>query len=319
MAAHRSAREAIRTLQARYRMEQVHPKAELMSEGVYVRRNNDALIHSGKVGEADGTILIQSGEVRAVTRKWQPGGATSFSASRMSGSRSLGLQDVWQRLLLSHAGTDSQPLPLEEFVRTATGPVRASARTTDGREVVTVSFAVGAGDARRDRTFELDAGVNYLIRKTTVAAPGVDDRTVAEVEEFRELKPGVFVPQRCRTIHSRGGKPVNEWVVELSDVRVNDPVPAERMTLPAIPPGTVLTDRMHQTRYPVDSAWNRIGAETSSPVLKVSAPAGESTDYTTQSPGEPRPLAHYVVAAAAALLAVAAAVWGTRRWRARSV
>lgn len=318
LTAHRAARESIRTFQAEFKVERMHPKQAILQTGIYLRSPDGVLIRVGKEGESTGDILVKAGEARTVSRNWAKGNKVNFRASRDSGTHQLGLSDVWQRLLLANYGPNQQTLPFERFVETATSPVRTSSSRESGREIVTVVFSVGTGKEQRDYRLEFDGGVNYLIRKTVLTAPGTEGRTEGEIERFLEAQPGVFVPLQNHVRSYKGGSLDGEWVYSVSNVVVNAPVPADRLKLPAIPSGTILKDRVHETEYPVNENWNRIGPAKPSPVMRVGQPSSEPSEYTAQSTAEARPTSHWIMIGSVVALAAAGAAWVVIRWRRRA-
>jgi hypothetical protein len=313
--AHRAARESIRTLQASFKIETVHPRLAVVGTGTYLRSPDGVLIRVGKEGEATNDTLVKGGEMRMVGRNWSAGNKLKYTATRASGSHMLGLSDIWQRLLLSHYGPNQQTLPFEQYVETATSKVRASRSREGEREIITVTMSVGSGREQRDLVFEFDAKVNYLMRKGTLTAPGENGRDEAEIVQFLEVQPGVFVPVQCRARSYKDNAVEQELLYTLTDPIVNAPVPANRLTLPAIPSGTVLKDRIHDTKYPIDANWNQIGPATPNPILRVGGPSSEPVEYTTQSATEPRPMWHLIILVSVLVLLTAGAVWGVRRWR----
>jgi hypothetical protein len=315
-AAHRAARESIRTLQTRFTLtiERAHPKSVSMTSGTYLRSPDGVLLRVGQEGKATGDTLVKGGETRTVGRNWSPGNKIAYLASRQPGSHILGPSDAWQRLLLSTYGPDRQTMPFERFIETASGPVRASTAREGGREIVTVTLSVvGSQKQQIEHRIEFDAGVNYLVRKLVVTTPGVDERSEAEIEQFIEAQPGVFVPVKCRARSYKGSSLDSGYLLALSDTVVNAPVPPERLALPTVPSGTVLTDMVHQTKYPIDSNWNRIGPAKPAPMMKVGSPASEST----RSDSEPFSTSRLILLVSTLVLLMAGAAWGICRWRRR--
>lgn len=317
LAAHRSARESIRTLQAQFKHEEILPRQVVTGSGTYLRSPEGVFIRSGKEGEGTRDTLVKAGEARSVTRSWTKENKIDFRATRDSGTHMLGLDDIWQRLLLAHYGPNQQTLPFEQYIETASGPVRASSSREGGREIITVVYSVGAGKEQRDRRVEFDGGVNYLIRKYTQTTPGYDGRTEGEIEEFLEAQPGVFVPLRNRARSYKGSTVAGEWLYSISNPVVNAPVSADRLKLPAIPSGTILKDRVHETEYPVDGNWNRIGPAKPSPMIWAGSPPSEPAEYTAQSTTEPRSTAQLIIIGSAVLIVAAGATWIVIRWRRR--
>jgi hypothetical protein len=313
--AHRAARESIRTLYAQFKIERVKPNPAVLGTGTYLRSPDGVRISVGTEGKSIDDTLVKSGETRVVHRTWAPDKKIQFTARLDSGSEMLGLRDIWQRLLLSTYGSDRQIVPLERFIESATGPVRASKSREGNGEIIAVTFTIGTGQQEQEVRLEFDSRVNYLVRKMVISAPG--ESNVAEITEFREAQPGVFVPLQCRVRTYEVTELKDDHIISISNVVVNAPVQADRLTLPAIPSGTVVTDRIHNTKYPVDGDWNRIGPVTPSPIAPVAPSSLPTGGFTAQSTSEPTATSHWIVYASAGVLLVAGLVWGVRRWLGR--
>jgi hypothetical protein len=318
LTAHRAARESIRTVQANYKVETILPKAETYGAGKFLRTPDGTLFRTGKEGETASDILIGGGQTRLVGRTWNKG-KIQYTASLMTGTQSLGLMDMWQRLLLSNYGPDLQTMPLEQYIETATKGPAFDEKRRDGRPLAIVTFTIGTGREAMEHRAELDSNVNYLVRKHTISPPSRNSRSEAEIVEFIEPQPGVFVPVKCRMRHYKGDEIDQEMMYSLSDAVVNADVPKERLKLPTIPSGTLLSNRIEEKRYPVDESWRQIGPAQPAPTLKLGDPAKISTEFTTQSVGEPRSWSSWIISISAGLFAVSAVAWLFLRWRRSSV
>jgi hypothetical protein len=320
LTAHRSARESIRTLQAQFKHEELIPRQVETGSGTYLRSPEGVLVRAGKEGKVTRDTLVKTGEARTVSRNWPKENKINFRATLDTGTQMIGLSDIWQRLMLSHYGPNQQTLPFEQYIETATGPVRASSSREEGREIVTVTAVFSVGDGKDqyliERRDEFDGGVNYLIRKSTQTVSGEDGRTEGVIEEFLEAQPGVFVPIRNRARSYKGSTVEGEWLYSISNIVVNAPVSADRLKLPAIPSGTILNDRIHETEYPVNENWVRIGPAKPSPKVRAPAPS-QPSEFKSPSTSEPRSTAHFIMIGSVALIVAGGAAWAVRRWRRR--
>jgi len=313
--AHQSARESIRTVQANFRVEFVHPKAEVVGTGTYLRTPDGTLIRSGKEGETAIDTLYAGGQSRTVARAWRKGkDQVQYNASIAPVTQSYGLLDMWQRLLLSNYGSNLQTMPLEQFVDTATDRPKLKLSRKDGRSLAIVSFPIGSGNESRRLDFELDSQVNYLVRRSTVTHPSAG-YSQAEILEFFEPQPGVFMPVKCRARSYKGDELTQESLYSLTDVAVNIEISKEKLKLPSMPSGTLVADRIQGTQYPVDSSWVQIGPSKPNPIIKVGAPAKEFAEFTTQSVDEPTSWSAKITYVFGALLGAAILAWLLMRWR----
>ncbi|MBX9624430.1 MAG: hypothetical protein K2X82_11530 [Gemmataceae bacterium] len=316
LAAHRAARESIRTLKLSYKLEKQVPDRTIMGAGVYLRSGDVAVL---RIERDDGSMSVaqtKNGETRHVSKTLSPGKQARYLASRQSGSQTLGLTDIWQRLMFSHVGLDQQSLPFEQYIRTASGPVRASSTRRDNREVVTVIVPIGVGDTVQERRYEFDSGHNYSIAKHFISFSSSRERSEAEVLGYQDFGSGIFLPTATRMRTYKGDAIEQEWTATFSDVVVNAPLPEGQLALPVIPSGTDLIDRIEHLRYPVDSNWKRTGPAKTFHPIRVEAPAESVAEFHTQTEAEPRPSYHWVIFASVVALATAGVIWGVRRWRA---
>ena len=105
-----------------------------------------------------------------------------------------------------------------------------------------------------------------------------------------------------------------ELLATLSNLKVNEPIDKDVFTLPPIPAGTLLHDRIDGTRYPIDQDWKAIGPKVANPIISLPIrSSGAASDYHAQSEQEPRPWWTWLLPAAAAVLAAAGLLWLYRR------
>ncbi len=184
--------------------------------------------------------------------------------------------------------------------------------TTDGGRAL-VYLDVRDPEGRRYEVW-VDPGVNYLVRKLVghrTLPNGSRARMEEEVVSFREVKPGLFVPERLAHSLSFDGKWFEKGEAALSNIRVNGPLPEGYFAL-KFPPGTMVSDHERGIGYRVGPGGQPTGV---APV----APAPPLAQVGTQTPltADERRWHWYHIAliACAALLAlgVAGMVWRRRR------
>src|SRR5262249_21616158 len=150
------------------------------------------------------------------------------------------------------------------------------------------------------------------LQNTRIAPPR---RGVCQVTDFIEPEPGVVFPVRVRRDHYRGGELYETTATSLADVVINKPVPAAALSLPAIPPGTALTDQLEGRRGRIDSTWNWTGPTTPlRRVVKV-GPGDAGVTGAAPSPSEPTSTARWVLLVSVAVLLLAAGLVVARRFR----
>ena len=322
-AGHRAAVGSIRTLSAAFVYEATAPKAAVVTWGRYWRSPDAVRIQEGKEGEFTSDHLVKGGEVRQVARGWSKANPVRYLAARRPGTEMLGLADVWVGMQLAVIGPAAEPMGFDRLLEVATRPPRATRETMGGRPCVRVDVGwVTFGGSPTDVAIWFDIGHNYLVRKTVWTDPKDGQQSlVAEVTEFAEPIPGVVVPVKCHRLQPPGvAGDVTDTVMSLSDLRVNQDIPARVFELPAIPANTTVSDQIKGSRYPADSNWNPIGPSTPYSRYKVAAPAPEmvETGHSSASQSEPESAARWVIYASVAVLVVAIGYWVVRRVRGRS-
>jgi hypothetical protein len=312
-AAHRAAREAITTVDARYVCEGIVPEKAVLDSGRYIRTPNAVRVLQGQEGKSSFDILVSAGESRMVSRQWSTG-KTRFDASRASSAQTIGLCDVWHGLLFTFFARENQPVTFERFVEFASEPPQVRQEQIDGREVIHVRVAIENASKRNLFSFEFDQGKNYLVRRVKFWREGADGHSEAEINEFVEARPGVFLPLKCHRKSFWQGKLVNESIVSIKDQKVNEPVDERLLLLPPIPSGTVVHDRARELKYKIDTNWKQIGTSTPSPIYKIGGPHDE-TRFDGPSQSEPTKKTHWVFLISALLIVGGGVLWLLQRWR----
>jgi hypothetical protein len=302
---HNAARESISTFSADFQYEQTQPKQAVIAHGKYWRSLDVVRIREGEEGVATSDYLVKGGETRQVGRSWA-GKQIRYTAGRRSSAETLGLSDVWMGMLITIVGPNGQPLSIDQLFDSAKAIPSATRETEDGNKCVRVELHFDRADGvETNLVLWHDIGHNYLIRKASWTYPTLKgERDVAEVLEFAEPTPGVYVPVKCRRRGLRGSTIVDEWILTLTEVQVNSTIPANQLRLPAIPSGTMLRDMVKGTRYPIDSSWNQIGPATPAPRIGVAPPAPDisGSEYTAPSTSEPTTLAYWIIVGSLTLL-----------------
>jgi hypothetical protein len=289
-AGHRAARQAIRTFSATVTFTTELPALGNVGGGRYRRVGDTVHIQVGKEGVWTADNLVKGGEIRGVDRaKWSAGRPQLFGASRRPATDFLSGCDVWREMMLELAGPDGGQLPYDRVLEVARVSA-ASRRRKDGREYVIVPLAFTSSRGQESRAVPWhDVGCNYLIRKLEASYPGTETSGIVTVTEFAEPRPGVFFPVRCTREDLRDGKLRAVRVTSLTDVRVNEPIPPDSLSLPAIPSGTILYDTIDGTKGKVGADWRPIGPRRKAIgtlLTSPSAPAGGSA-WEAPSSSEP--------------------------------
>jgi len=167
----------------------------------------------------------------------------------------------------------------------------------------------------KDRRYEVwvDPGTNYLVRKLICHGSRVNTgyRIEQEVLSFREVKPGLFFPERVVYSLIISGDWMTKTEATLANLRVNETLPAG-MFQHTFPPGTLVTDYEHGTGYTLGANGEptKVGSFVpSSPPVSV----GTSTPPTADDVRWPW---HWFVVGGSALMVVLGLglmIWKRRR------
>ena len=164
-------------------------------------------------------------------------------------------------------------------------------------------------DGQREDVW-FDIKKNFLIRQNIIY-PHADNTAVFhryKVTQFIEHKPGVFFPSLVQRETIVNGKLDQGQKATFRDVKINDPVDLEKLTL-RFPSGTQVTDTRKGIAYTVDENEQPVGAvehvaNSSEQGSEVLLPTGlESRSYRT----------YWIVGGVVAAIAVLTAVYFRRR------
>lgn len=172
--------------------------------------------------------------------------------------------DVWLLALFEHFGPrDIETRTYDQLTALSHTILGVAEVTEEGRKLIRVE-AEYRGAQRVRHTFYFDPAVNYLIRKTvSEPAAGAMWTHTFEVEDFREVSPGVYFPSGTRRHWSDGkGGVYSTETVRFTDVEINRPLPTRALKLPLVA-GVECADLVRNVKYPVDADGKRIGPEKS--------------------------------------------------------
>jgi hypothetical protein len=211
--------------------------------------------------------------------------------------------------------------PLEIFLLQPRNALAWKTDQLDGNKVVRIDLSIPrtrGDDKRRDFELWLDPKVNHLARKLITRTEGNDgSRTVLEVLKFDEPVPGVFFPVVSKLIAYQDNKPEVTIDIEVSDLRVNQPIADSVFTL-EIPAGAFVADEISGTSYTMVAGGGKTDVQNR-PRMDVAA-IGIQSDPNAPKPtpwqeAHPETLTSglwYIAAAFFVLLAVGT-LWLRRR------
>jgi hypothetical protein len=256
---------------------------------------------------------------RSLAKSRDPGGRerVHYVIARADPGQPHGRFDAWSLGLLTLFGPSGQRLTLDELLQTPVGPVEASQVAEKGRDYVVLKLSAELM-ADELAAFEIwfDPQVNYLACKLVGTSAGKqsnrkNSRRETEVVGFKEVSPALYFPERVETKFYRNDQLVQHDVVSFSDIRVNQPLPADIFRLD-IPGGAEVTDMIQNEEYKVDSAGQPLDGKAS---IAAYAPLSPATAETTDTVEEPQPLTRWIVPVALGALLVASAIWLVRKFR----
>jgi hypothetical protein len=182
-----------------------------------------------------------------------------------------------------YAGPIDRWLPLPQLLNQGRLLGKARQLTVNGRQVVKIEFELAEKKGAQVfpqpvKRFEisLDVAANYLVTELVGNYPDRQSRETYQVEEFKEVQPGVFFPVKISHLIERDGTPTQRMQVIVSDVKVNVAMDSERFEF-RCPPGTRVTDRVSMSVYEADEK----GLPTNQP---------EPLRTVTPGPGRPGPV-----------------------------
>lgn len=231
--------------------------------------------------------------------------------------------DPWLDTLVTSIGDPAKgPKPLL-FEDQMTYPGKRSARR---EEVGGVSFVVVANnseDGYYSSELWFDPRANYLkSRSVTTAKPGsprwpagrseVGSRT--EVTRFAEPAPGVFFPAEVTKVQTMGGKFQYREVGQVTNIRINAPLPPDIFSLNHVP-GDRVNDHLQGKTYTISPDGK---SQTNvRPVAPLTPPVGApEVAELTETKAEPRSVTVWLLPLSAGLIGVGGILLYIRRRRA---
>jgi hypothetical protein len=258
-----------------------------------------------------------------------------FSIRPVQSEQRMSRFDPHRSGLLALFGPKGSPLPLEKILSQPHKIKGVSRQPLDGHDCVLVkmSFTFDGG-SKGDFEIWFDPQVNYLARRLTGDFSGSPDmppsRRESQVLKFVEAAPGIHFPAEAETKFLTGKKMTEHQVVTFTDIRINQPLPADIFELP-IPPNATVLDAVADREYKVDANGKETGTsrplakgmpgmpgkpgipgKSGQPTASAPSPAPVSQRATTK---EPEPMTRWVLYGLWAVLAIAGGIWYVRRLR----
>jgi hypothetical protein len=169
---------------------------------------------------------------------------------------------------------------------------KLTAVNTEGRQlfVLDVQDPAGSESAPIRTRITIDPACGYALRKAEFIRPDISEepRIILEVEEFKEVIPGVYFPMQGRKDVFRGGR--GEPVVKYSSCRTVVEEVAVNLDLPAdtfqfeFPVGTEVYDEFLGTAYRTGTTQEHLDAIEKVVQRETTSSYGDVTDDATTEP-----------------------------------
>ncbi len=281
--ANRAAVEAVKTWRAKTTYQTREEPDPGPAVGQFTRAGRQVRGRVTVKGETTEAVRTPAGQRVLVLNPAAPGDATNYGEAH-AGPMPLPPGDPWECGLfgvhVDSPDTATRPL-LDDWLA---GPdvqnVTAEPATHAGQPVVRVKVAT-----RRwgfDHEFDLDPAVGHLVRVHRAKcdsparrdAPATPMASEAVVTEFKEVKPGGWVPVAVTCTNVAAGRQVGyEWAA--TEAAVNDPLPADAWEL-TFPAGLRLVDNVKEGVFRTDA--------TGQPGEWARNPAGQPYRFDGQLP-----------------------------------
>lgn len=252
-----------------------------------------------------------------------------FSIRPVQTDERTGRFDPYGSGLLKLFGPKGWRLTLEKILSQPHKIKSVARQPLDGHDCVVVKMSFKLeGELTGNFEIWFDPKVNYLARKLIGDFTGPPDRPMArresQVLKFVEVATGIHFPVEAETKFTSNDKLTQHDVVTFSDIRINQPLPADIFALP-IPPNSKVLDAIQDREYTVDASGKEYGP--SRPLAKgMPAPAGKSGQAPGSPPSppvvaqtattkEPEPVTRWVLYGLLLVLAIAGSIWYVRRLR----
>lgn len=317
-AGNRSAIQSIRTLSCKIAIVHTPNEGRIYPEADYLRSSDAIRIRWQSGGEYLDSVRRDSKTQGVVKSRGKDGRETArYSTSRSSPGERFGDHDAWFLGLLSFPGPDGTALPLDDLLQKPHKLRKVSRETKDGRQFIIVAFS-NEPLPNKVGDFEVwfDPQANYLACKlvgtSTRQSPKLSKSSrEAEILRFKEAAPGIYFPEHVQARYSRDGREFTE-VVKFSDIRINQPLPADSFQPPPVPAGAMVFDEIQGKAYKADARGNPVGP---SAPLATFPPLPPGTVQPTETAEEPKSMARWILPGSLAVLAMAGGLWFFRKWR----
>jgi hypothetical protein len=222
-----------------------------------------------------------------------------------------GIENLWSICLFEHPlFRDHRPLS-----QMLAAPYFQSISSVErgGRKLLCAKFRVPTSKPDdRDDELWIDPRRNYLVERLVhhrapVPSSNISGDYEVEVQEAREVVPGVFFPTRVESRQYDKDMPVPLFNWSMMEVQINQAIKPEIFEL-RFPKGTQVGDLVKQTVYEVGEDEQPTGQQL--PLLKPQVDNIAPTKFATGDPRHPWRLISLVTAAVAALACIG---WIARR------
>lgn len=326
--AHRASRESIRTCSCRVEFtikinRDGKESTQSCSSRFWVSPEAMRAQVSDKGDETD--YLWKDSVRQSVTHKLISG-QKAVSADLQSYTQRHQLRsDPWVRgQLVLNVPATNEYYPFEELVQLATKVTKVMRDRLDGKETILVQLFFDRSTDKPpspswDVEIHFDPSVNFLVRKKVYRMRGAGGYSrEEEIIQFKEWAPGLFFPERIEGRSQANGIQDTESLSQLSDIKVNDPLPDDIFRF-RYPNGVFVADGIRGTEYRADAEGNRLSAET--PLGRGQPPPQTESDPSalrTETLEGPRSLTRWILPASVALLLLAGIAAIVRRQRMRA-
>ncbi|MCE9528277.1 MAG: hypothetical protein K8R36_19720 [Planctomycetales bacterium] len=235
--------------------------------------------------------------------------------------------DPYASGLLRLCGTKARPLTLEQLLSQKQKAGKVSREPYEGHDCIVLHMSTKFEGGRGEFDIWFDPKVKYLACRLVGNFSGTADRPPvrreSQVLKFMEPAPGIFFPAEAETKFFSGEKLTHHEVVTYSEVRINQPLPADIFELP-IPANATVLDQIQEREYKTDANGKETGPSrplaNGMPVApgQASVPGGKPAPAVIaqkETKTEPEPMTRWILYGLVAVLAIAGGVWYVRRLR----
>jgi hypothetical protein len=312
--AHRAAVESLESVECDVAvMRSQHGEAShKIAQGHYARSGAAVRVQEETArGTQDGVLKDSAATVLGKERARPGERPVTGSAVRSSLAEVAFSCDIWSQMLMQfHAPGQSRCRSLDEVLANALASPEVTKVQEGGNEYVQIDVVIArTGGTDAHMQLLLDPRVNYLVKRE-VLGPYSRTQAVFEVREFAEPIPGVFMPVAAIAQTSTDGREQSRLEIKLSNVRINQPVSADRFDI-KIPAGTLVQDRIRHKQYKVGPDGRPSGPEQDliQPVALPVAKVEEHSEARAQTASESGSLLRQFVLPVSLLLVIGGAIW----------